>query len=210
MSADEDPITLPECNSTGIGIDSTADIDNSFKNILENAVSNGLSSTGKQRLEMLITKYRDIFRIKLGSDPPAKVAPLEITPTSDCKPHRAPQRRYSPPQRAFISNTIRQLEAVGAVYKNPTAKWASPALAVPKPGSNDFRFTVDLRIPNSQTIPISSAMPHLESKFQDISGSTRTRYLVSTTQILISHTDTGSFLLPSQPRKCYLYKHHLV
>ena len=60
---------------------------------------------------------------------------------------------------------------MGAVYKNSSARWASPDLAVLKPGSSKYRFTVDLRGPNARTLPIQPAMPHLASKFQDISGS---------------------------------------
>ncbi len=93
-------------------------------------------------------------------------------PVNGSRPYRSPQRRYAPLQREFISQTVKELEAVGAVYKNPAAKWASPALAVPKPGSTSFRFTVDLRGPNSQTVPIQSAMPHLESSLQSTQGST--------------------------------------
>lgn len=60
---------------------------------------------------------------------------------------------------------------MGAVYKNPSSKWASPALEVPKPGSSKMRFTVDLRGPNAQTVPIQPSMPHLESMLQSTAGS---------------------------------------
>ncbi len=90
----------------------------------------------------------------------------------EVKPYRSPQRRYAPFHRDFIIKTVKELEKVGAIYKNPSALWASPALAVPKPGTNGLRFTVDLRGPNSRTVPIQSAMPHLESKLQDVAGST--------------------------------------
>ena len=73
---------------------------------------------------------------------------------------------------AFMAYLERELEAIGAIYKNPSARWASPALAVPKPGSTKLRFTVDLRGPNARTVPIQSAVPHLESNFQNVSGST--------------------------------------
>ena len=170
--ADDDPIELPEDLSAGIGRDSTESINTAFKATLSSAQESGISFSGSQRLSNLLKRYRDVFRIKLGPDPPARVAPLVISRTDKAKPSRSPQRRYAPAQREFIIRTIRELEAVGAIYKNPSARWASPALAVPKPGSSKMRFTVDLRGPNSRTVPIQSAMPHLESHFQDIQGST--------------------------------------
>ncbi len=169
--ADDDPIQLPEGLSAGIGRDSRESIDNAFQSMIANAVESGISTTGSQRLKHLLDRYRDVFRIKLGPDPPAKVAPLVISRTENAKPFRSPQRRYAPLQREFIIRTIRELEAVGAIYKNNSSRWASPALAVPKPGSSKLRFTVDLRGPNSSTVPIQSAMPHLESLLQDIEGS---------------------------------------
>ena len=169
--ADDDPITLPESLSAGIGEDSRESIDKAFNVIAKDARAEGISSGGAQRLTDLLEKYRDVFRIKLSADPPAKVPPLVITRSDSAKPYRSPQRRYAPTQRDFIVRTIRELEQVGAIYKNNAARWASPALAVPKPGSTKMRFTVDLRGPNARTVPIQSAMPHLESHFQDISGS---------------------------------------
>lgn len=127
---------------------------------------------GHARLQRLLQKLRDVFRIKLGRDEPARVLPLAINPAENTKPHRSPQRRYARAQREFIAKTIRELETVGAIYKNPASRWASPALAVPKPGTDKLRFTVDLRGPNSRTVPIISAMPHLKSHLQDTGGST--------------------------------------
>jgi len=96
-------------------------------------------------------KYIDIFRIKLGPDPPAKVDPYRVSLKQNHRPFRCTQRRY-----------------IGAVKHNPTARWASPALAVPKPGTDSFRFTVDLRGVNEQTIPVASAMPDLESMIRSV------------------------------------------
>ena len=172
MAADDNLIELPECLAAGIGKDSDEDIDKAFENIKASAKANGLSDEGLQTLSEILKDYRDVFRIKLGSDPPADVPPLAITPQENATPYRSPQRRYGQQAWDFIVNTIRELEAVGAIYKNPSSRWASPALAVPKPGTDKLRFTVDLRGPNARTVPIQSAMPHLESTFQDIVGST--------------------------------------
>ena len=120
----------------------------------------------------LMDQFREVFRIKLGRDPPASVRPLQIALKAKAGVRRASQRRYAPPQHDFICSTIKKLEKVGAVYKNPTSQWASPALAVAKPCKEGFRFTVDLRGPNADTEPIVSAMPHLESLLQSVQGST--------------------------------------
>ena len=167
----DDPIGLPDGVTAGIGLDSKESIDKEFTRIITEARNNGISEGGSKILSNTLEKYSDTFRIKLGPDPPAKVEPLVITPTDNAKPYRSPQRRYAPIQRDFIAQTIRELEAIGAIYKNPSARWASPALAVSKPGSDKLRFTVDLRGPKSRTVPIQSAMPHLESHLQDVAGS---------------------------------------
>ena len=172
QDADDDPIELPDAISAGIGTDSEESIDNAFRNIVISAERNGISDLGKQRLIKILGNHRDVFRIKLGPDHPAKVPPLVITPAKGTTPYRSPQRRYAPIQRDFIIRTVKELEKIGAIYKNPSALWASPAFAVPKPGTNKLRFTVDLRGPNARTVPIISAMPHLESRLQDVAGST--------------------------------------
>ena len=172
MASDDDPIELPECLAAGIGKDQPEYINKAFESIKSKAKDSGISERGLHCLENIFKEYRDVFRIKLGSDPPANVPPLKISLMENAAPYRSPQRRYGQQARDFIVNTIRELEAIGAIYKNPSSRWASPALAVPKPGSNSLRFTVDLRGPNARTIPIQSAMPHLESTFQDIAGST--------------------------------------
>ena len=144
MSADDDPIKLPECLAAGIGRDSEEAISRAFQSCIGEAKTNDLSTKGLTRVRNFFKEYRDVFRIKLGPDPPADVTPLVITPVDNCKPYRSPQRRYAPQQRDFIVSTLRELESMGALYKNSSDRWASPALAVPKPGSSKYRFTVDL------------------------------------------------------------------
>ena len=63
------------------------------------------------------------------------------------------------------------MEAIKAVYRKHTAKWASSAIAVPKPGTEQLRFTVDLVAVNALTVPIQSSLPHLESTLQNCEGS---------------------------------------
>ncbi len=112
--ADEDPIHLPERLSAGIGRDSPESINNAFQAIISNAEESGITTSGAKQLKYLLDKYRDVFRIELGPDTPAKVAPLVITRSDNAKPFRSPKRRYATAQREFIIRTIRELEAVCA------------------------------------------------------------------------------------------------
>ena len=92
-----------------------------FGKILQHAKDNGISPKGFSELESMLENFRHIFRINLGPDAPAKVSPLKIQLKSGSTPVKLPQWRYAPAQRVFINNTIKNLEKVGAVYKNPTA-----------------------------------------------------------------------------------------
>ena len=168
----DDPVEQPSILKHNFGVDSKQSIDKAFQNILHHAKKNGISPKGLSELEAMLETFRDNFRINLGPDPPAKVRPLKIELKEGATPVKSPQRRYAPSQRVFINSTIKNLEKVGAVYKNPTAKWASPALAVPKPGTDALRFTVDLRKVNAKTEPIQAAMPHMDSMVQECEGST--------------------------------------
>jgi hypothetical protein len=132
----------------------------------------GISTGGLERITAMMKRYEDVFRVRTGPDPGAKIAPMVIKMRADARPVRATQRRYSQPQVAFITEKVKELARVGALVYNPNAKWESPIVAAPKPGSSEgFRFTVDLRAPNAQTIPMASAMPNLEVMLQTTEGS---------------------------------------
>lgn len=125
---EDDPIEPPQSVGAKIGEDEESEIQAAFEEMVMQAGSNGMTPKGQEDAKELLQQFRDIFRIKLGANPPARVPPMQI------RPYRSTQIRYAPPQRAFISSTIRRLQEVKAVYANPKARWASPALAVAKPG----------------------------------------------------------------------------
>jgi hypothetical protein len=129
------------------------------------------TAVGLSKARELLQDFREIVRIRLDKDPPAKIPPIKAQLKSQLKPVKETQRRYAPAQRAFLSTTIKKLESLGAVCANPTSLWASPALAVPKEGSERYRFTVDLHRSNAQTEPMASSIPYLESMFQSVQGS---------------------------------------
>jgi hypothetical protein len=60
---------------------------------------------------------------------------------------------------------------LGLVYKITGAEWASPPLILPKPGPDQYRMTVDLRVPNASTKPTAWPMPNLQDELHDLHGS---------------------------------------
>lgn len=124
-----------------------------------------------QSLGGFLNIYIDIFRIKFDVDPPAKVKILKIKLEENHRPIRSKQRRYTPMQRAFLENTLQELRKVGAIHPKSQARCAITALAVPKLGTDKFRFTVDLRARNRETVPLASEMLDLEQMTESTAGS---------------------------------------
>jgi hypothetical protein len=102
-------------------------------------------------LRKLVAEYEDVFRLKLGADPPADVKPLVIKLKENVDPTRISARKYSPPQLAFLRNKISELERLCMVRKNGSDEWESPPLILPKSGPDIYRMTVDLRVQNAST-----------------------------------------------------------
>jgi Reverse transcriptase (RNA-dependent DNA polymerase) len=130
-----------------------------------------MSRDGVQILRRLVIECKDVFRLKLGVDPPANVKPLFIKLRDGAEPVRMSARKHAPPQLKFMHDKIHELEELCLVYKNTKAKWASPPLILPKPGPDQYRMTVDLRVPNASTKPTAWPMPNLQDELHDFHGS---------------------------------------
>lgn len=122
QGADDDPIQLPDAVSAGLGKDREVEIDDELSAIFDQTKMNRLSPYGQHRMRKTLTEVRGVFRIKLGPDPPARVAPLVATPTKNARPHIPPQRPHAPALCALISNTVQTSEKIGSIYKNPAAR----------------------------------------------------------------------------------------
>jgi hypothetical protein len=95
-----------------------------------------------------------VFKLRDGADPVRILA-----------------RKCAPSQLKFMRDKIHELEELGLVYKNTGAEWESPPLILPKPGPDQYRMTVDLRVPNSSTKPTACPMPNLQDELHDFHGS---------------------------------------
>jgi hypothetical protein len=62
-----------------------------------------MSAEGVSNLRKLVSEYEDVFRLKLGADPPADVKPLVIKLKENVDPTRISARNYSPPQLDFFA-----------------------------------------------------------------------------------------------------------
>lgn len=156
-----------------LGEDPPGIVDAALSNLVEQARASGVSDDGATRLESLLTRYKAVFRVRLGKAPPADVPPMRVRLQPGCKAVRVKARRYSPEQRRFLDKYVDTLRAMDFVVDLPTAEWQAAPLLVPKPNSAaKFRLAVDLRPVNAATIKEAWPMPHLDSEVQDFSGST--------------------------------------
>jgi hypothetical protein len=131
---------------------------------------NGLEKHLLTELSDLVHEFRDIWRISLGSGPAANLPPLVVRLQPDAKPVRVKLRRYSQEQRVFLKTFVDELVSHGLAYRNSSSAWCSAHLLVPKQGPAKYRFTVDLRPINRQTVPTSLPMPHVESELSRLDG----------------------------------------
>jgi hypothetical protein len=165
---DDDPI---DYHDVDVGQGSPEELADAIECLLTSAEQAGMSRDGEQSLRQLVTECKDVFRLKLGADPPANVKPLIIKLRDGAEPVRVSARKYAPPQLKFMYDKIRELEELGLVYKNTGAEWATPPLILPKPGPDQYRMTVDLRVPNASTKPTAWLMPNLQDELPDLHGS---------------------------------------
>ena len=127
-------------------------------------MQHGISPTQATNFRSLILKYRDIFRVRLGPDPPVDIPPFIIELKPDAKPALCRPRRLPPLDSQFLVDHFRQLIDYGFVVPNPDSAWASPVFCVPKQGENrTLRSVVDLRYPNSQIQRRAYPMPHIHA-----------------------------------------------
>jgi hypothetical protein len=165
---DDDPI---DYHDVDVGQGSPEELADAIEGLLTSAEQAGMSRDDVQSLRQLVTECKDVFRLKLGADPPANVRPLVIKLRDGAEPVRMSARKYAPPQLKFMRHKIRELEELGLVYKNTGAEWASPPLILAKPGPDQYRMTVNLRVPNASTNPTAWPMPNLQDELHDLHGS---------------------------------------
>ena len=130
----------------------------------------GCCQTYADGLWTLLTKYADVFQLKLVRDPPVEVPPLIVDVRSCAIPVRCKAQRYSLEQLQLMKKHVAELVKAGLVFRNPRSRWCSPPLIVKKPKANEFRMTVDVWAVNALTERMVWPMPMLEVILDHVAG----------------------------------------
>jgi hypothetical protein len=112
---DDDPIDF---HIVDVGQGSPEELADAIEGLITSSEKAGMSRDCVQSLIQLVTECKDVFRLKLGADPPANVKPLVIKLRDGAEPVRISTRKYAPLQLKFMREKIRELEELGLVYKN--------------------------------------------------------------------------------------------
>lgn len=124
------------------------------------------------RLREMVAEFTDVFRTRLGNDPPVDVPPMKVEFDGLEKPVKVKQRTYSPAQLNFLKKKCEELVNLGFLYRNPHSKWACAPVVVPKEGPERFRFTGDHRPVNVQTKKNQWPMPHADAMMPRLTSAT--------------------------------------
>lgn len=130
----------------------------------------GMTNKNAKKLrKLLLIEYRDIFRTKLGTDPPMKVEPASYKLKPGATPVRCRPRFYRTEEKKYMQDMIKMLEKHGLIYMNMNSTWASPVLIVKRP-EGGFRLVCDLREVNKQCEATVWPMPKLEQNSPRLSN----------------------------------------
>ncbi len=167
-----------------------------LERLIQDAKEKGISPEGERELRAIIREYEDVFRLRLGACPPAKVEPLTLKVNPSIKPTKVGSRRYPEQKRRFLERATDKLLELGLAEPCHDAKWVAAPLIAPKKPPAMFRFTVDLRPINAATEPMSWPMPHLDSEVGDMRGSKFFRFARLPERVLAAAHARGFAVLP--------------
>jgi hypothetical protein len=108
----DDPI---DYHDVDVGQGSPEELADAIEAFIMSAEHAAMSWDGVQSLRQLVTECKDVFRLKLGADPPANVKPLVIKLCEGAEPVRTSARKHAPPLLNFMHDKIREPEEMGLV-----------------------------------------------------------------------------------------------
>lgn len=126
---DEDPIDCDD--DVEIGVECDTDVRAAVEELLDKAIENGFPRERRGELLTIALMY-DIWRLRLGGYPPAKVPPLLIKLRDGAKPQKCKARQYPPQLREFCG--ICRAGAHGLGLRNPAESMGQPCIACTQAG----------------------------------------------------------------------------
>ncbi|KAK1947592.1 Retrovirus-related Pol polyprotein from transposon opus [Phytophthora citrophthora] len=152
----------------GSSVDLSDELLVAVEKLVEKAVEKGFPAKLAPELRRIAVQF-DIWRLKLGDDPPARVPPMKVRLRDGAKPYRCKARRYPLEVRNFLDDFNNELVRLGWVYENAESRWACPVLPVRKSGG-EYRQTADYKSVNADIVAIVGVMPDLHVDLEEVKG----------------------------------------
>ncbi len=155
--------------------DGSQSLDLAIQQMLMRARNAGMPEFWWKKLCILVKEFSDVFRVELQNDPAANVTPMDVSFKDGAKDivWTSYNLKYTQDELKWLKDHIEKLEKYGFVYRNPHARYASPALVVSKPGRpGEFRLCVDVKRPNSLVTATHWPMPHIDVVLRKLNKST--------------------------------------
>lgn len=134
------------------------------------AAQTPLHADDKRILEQLVGDYKDVFPDELpGGLPPSRGGIVhEIELVSGARPHKRPIYRMSEAELRELKKQLDDMLAKGFIRPSKSP-YSAPVMLVPKPDGG-WRFVVDYRALNGDTIKNSYALPLADQLFDRVQG----------------------------------------
>jgi hypothetical protein len=132
------------------------------------------------QLTKLISRYMDVFPDDLPDGVPTRDTMHEIVYKPDAKPVKQHPYPLAPKYLPFVKQTIDMLLQKGFIVRSKSPSQV-PITIAPKDGGTDYRFCVDYRAVNEQTISDATPPPNVQMLFDHSSVSVAITDASSTT-----------------------------
>lgn len=152
------------------------EIDDKLKNWIVDAVENGLSKEGQNKLEETIQSNKSIFKIQFGSGGLANVLPMNIVVDNARKPMNVKVRKYVTEQRKLLEVYFTKLVNMDFLKHHSTSSSQSAQHLGLIDSEPMFRTTFDLRPINALTKAEYWPMLLIEAELSNFIGSMHFAY----------------------------------
>src|SRR6202022_4309460 len=121
------------------------------------------------KLVILLQKHMDVFPAELPSGIPEHVVMHEIEFKPDAKPIKQHPYALAPKYLPFVKETIDELVKKGFIVRS-TSPSQVPITIADKDGGTAYRFCIDYRAVNAQTVSDATPPPNIQMLFDQLQG----------------------------------------